>query len=115
MLDLSILKKNQTYFAHIGDSEGNDKYNFLGVSDGTTTIFIDDDHDIEKIKFGGQTWYKDDLISLGLNSGVYLGSTTFATLEEYALIDTSNSGMSTQTSDIASYLSAAEYNSQIVI
>ena len=107
LLNLNAFGRNSTYLAEIEDD-------FLLITDARSIALVHDYYDIEKVGFAGRTYYSGQLVDLAINSGRYLGATSFDHLVDTGYLAPSLFGLDLSSDGINELLLAAKNNSEIV-
>ena len=106
-VDVNSFDRNKTYIAEV---EGD----FLLATDLKSIALVHDYESIEEVRFAGRSFIPDDLIDIAIDSGRYLGSTSFDRLVDVGYLAPSLFGLDLSFDGINELLVAANNNSEIV-
>ena len=106
-VDVNSFDRNKTYIAEV---EGN----FWLATDLKSIALVHDYESIEEVRFAGRSFIPDDLIDIAIDSGRYLGSTSFDHLVDTGYLVPSLFGLDLSSDGINELLVAAKSNSEIV-
>ena len=106
-VDVNSFDRNKTYIAEVEGS-------FWLATDLNSIALVHDYESIEEVRFAGRSFIPDDLIDIAIDSGRYLGSTSFDHLVDTGYLVPSLFGLDLSSDGINELLVAAERNSDIV-